>query len=268
MPAVNEKLTEYISKIDNFHSLPPAEQFILAVNFITAVQKSPVAVLNDIKDFYTQAGLNIPGNFGGEIRQLTRKPKRIIKKNNKYTLTQYSKRWVESAIGNQNRTVPKINEEDKFLAKKVDKLSINKLKVSRPVQAVINQRVDEIERCMKIKAPLATIFLCGSTLEGLLLEYANLHIADFNRATSAPKDRNTRKVLPLAQWKLTQLIDTASKIGIIDEDVKRFSDNLREFRNYIHPNKQVSVGFNPTMHTAEICHKVLEIAIVQLGENG
>ena len=40
------------------------------------------------------------------------------------------------------------------------------------LQAVIEQRVDEILKAMRADASLATVFLCGSTLEGLLLDAA------------------------------------------------------------------------------------------------
>ena len=48
------------------------------------------------------------------------------------------------------------------------------------------------------------------------------------------------------------------------EDVKKFSHALRDFRNYIHPYQQMSIGFQPDEHTARICFQVLKAALYQI----
>ena len=85
---------------------------------------------------------------------------------------------------------------------------------------------------MKAKAPLAAIFLAGSTLEGILLNTAINNPRAFNQSLSAPKDKEG-KILKLNDWKLSQLIDVACEIGLLDLDIKKFSHSLRDFRNYI-----------------------------------
>ena len=47
-------------------------------------------------------------------------------------------------------------------------------------------------------------------------------------------------------------------------DVKKFSHELRDFRNYIHPYEQLASKFTPDKHTAEICLQVLKAAIADL----
>ena len=46
----------------------------------------------------------------------------------------------------------------------------------------------------------------------------------------------------------------------------QFSHNLRKFRNYIHPNRQLREKFNPDIHTAKICWAVLQATISQLSK--
>ncbi|MDD2889340.1 MAG: hypothetical protein PHE49_01700 [bacterium] len=60
------------------------------------------------------------------------------------------------------------------------------------------------------------------------------------------------------------IIDVAHSLDLIDEDVKKFSHTLRDFRNYIHPHLQMSSSFNPNEHTAKICWQVLQASIYQL----
>jgi hypothetical protein len=107
---------------------------------------------------------------------------------------------------------------------------------------------------------LATIFLCGSTLEGLLMDSAARHIARFNSAVSAPKDK-VGHVRKLHEWTLDNLINVAHEVGLLSLDVKKFGHVLRDFRNYIHPRQQAVQCFAPDQHTAKISWQVLQAAI-------
>lgn len=109
------------------------------------------------------------------------------------------------------------------------------------------------------------IFLSGSSLEGILLGTALAHPKQFNMAKTAPK--KNEKVKPFHDWTLSNLIDTSHELGLLKDDVKKFSHALRDFRNYIHPYQQVSSNFYPDQHTAQICWQVLKAAIHQLTVN-
>jgi len=103
-------------------------------------------------------------------------------------------------------------------------------------------------------------------LEGVLLGVASTKPKDFNTAQASPKNKDG-KVLPFHDWKLANFIDVSCELHFLDEDVKKFSHALRDFRNYIHPYEQMVSGFDPSPHTAEICWKVLQAAISQLSKN-
>lgn len=147
-------------------------------------------------------------------------------------------------------------------------VDINSLKLDDRIRAVIQARLDEIDRCICADAPLAAIFLVGSVLEGILLSIAKSYPQKFNTAKSAPKDSATKKTRKFSDWTLNDLIDVAAEIGILKPDVKKFSHVVRDFRNYIHPNQQVIEQFFPDKQTALICFQVLKAAIVQIGEYG
>jgi len=154
--------------------------------------------------------------------------------------------------------------EDEFINKEFKDVSLDKLGLDGVVTDVLKQRLDEIKKCLNTKAPLATIFLCGSTLEGILLGIASSKPKDFNTSACSPKDKNSGKVLPFNNWSLANFIDVSCSLKLLDEDVKKFSHALRDFRNYIHPYQQMASGFNPDEHTAKICWQVLQTAIYQL----
>ena len=129
------------------------------------------------------------------------------------------------------------------------------------IRDVIKQRISEIEATLST-APLASILLIGSTLEGILLDVAKRHATQFVAAKAAPTYKG--KVLQVESWKLNDLINVGCELGFVTRNVKDFSHSLREFRNYIHPRAQASFGFYPDASTARICFQVLKAAITEV----
>jgi hypothetical protein len=157
-------------------------------------------------------------------------------------------------------------DEIAFLDKDLGNIELSAVPVPLTFQEVIKHRRDEIALCLKAKAPLGVIFLCGSTLEGLLFAVAESNPKQFNQATAAPvKDG---KVKPFGEWTLNNLIAVSRELGLIGEDVLKHADAVRDFRNYIHPRQQIRENFTPRMFTAEMADKVLQAAIADLARRG
>ena len=152
--------------------------------------------------------------------------------------------------------------EDSFLEQEFTIPNIDKLPVEPQVASIISARLQEAQVALDAGAYLSVIFLCGSVLEGMLLGVAQRKPEKFNGSPTSPKGKG--KVKPLNQWNLAQLIDTACDIQLLEPDVKKFSHGLRDFRNYIHPYKQMVSGFTPDEHTAKICFQVLKAALASL----
>lgn len=142
------------------------------------------------------------------------------------------------------------------------KINISHLRLDSAIITVLEKRISEISNCMKANANLAAVILTGSVLEGMLLALANAHPKDFNASKSAPKNQSG-KVKKFHEWTLNDLIECACEVGVVEDDVKKFSHCVREYRNYIHPYQQMSSQFFPSQQTAEICNQVLKAAIVQ-----
>lgn len=145
----------------------------------------------------------------------------------------------------------------------IGEIDFDNLNIETSLLTVIEQRMAEIKKCLKADSPLAVIFLCGSTLEGLLLDNATKNLAIFNQANSAPRDSHG-KTKGLRDWTLSNLILVSCEVSGLGEDVRKFSGALQDFRNYIHPREQAKSNFNPDIHTADICFRVLKLAIIRL----
>lgn len=130
---------------------------------------------------------------------------------------------------------------------------------------ILEERFKEAQQCLS-HSPLAAIMLCGSFLEGLLLGIAQKRPKDFNCSQKSPKDKNGNPKA-FKDWTLAQFIDVACEIELLRLDVKKFSHVLRDFRNYIHPYKQMEENFYPDRHTAELCISVIKLAIHNLNDS-
>ena len=123
----------------------------------------------------------------------------------------------------------------------------------------------EIEKAFKGEAFLSVVLLAGSTLEGLFLNIASQNPKIFNISPISPKKDGAVKKFD--QWTLNNFIEVAYDIGIIEKDTYRFSKELRDFRNYIHPFQQMTEKFTPREQTAKICLQVLKSAISDINNN-
>lgn len=150
-----------------------------------------------------------------------------------------------------------------FLDKTYEDISLDGLEIDAFVYSILENRIHELQKCLKIDAPLAVIFHAGSILEGILLGVAQKNPKDFNTACTTPKS-NEGSVKPFHEWTLNNYIEVAYTLGYLKEDVKKFSHGLRDFRNYIHPYQQASSRFNPDNNTAKICFQVLKAALAQI----
>lgn len=174
--------------------------------------------------------------------------------------------YINKLLGNKSSSVAIKEEitEDDFLKKEFEKIDLSLLNLGTLTET-IEQRIKEIQKCLQSDSSLSVIFLCGSTLEGILLNQALQNPKDFNTATSAPKD-NDKKVKQFPNWTLNDFINVAHEQKFIGLDVKKFSHSLRDFRNFIHPYEQHSLNFSPDKHTAKISWQVLQAVIDDLSK--
>jgi hypothetical protein len=157
-------------------------------------------------------------------------------------------------------------DEASFLKKRFEEdLRIEELELDAGITVFLQARIEEAQACPRDTVSLGTIILLGSTLEGLLLALGTQHPKAFMSSSAAPKDR-AGKTKQLPDWSLSELINVAQALELLDLDVAKFSHVLRDFRNYIHPYEQMSQGFSPDQHTVDICWQVFRAAYSQLKE--
>ena len=153
-----------------------------------------------------------------------------------------------------------VNRE--FLDREFEIPNLRDLPITNEVSKIVQDRLDEAQLCLSTGAYLSVIFLCGSLLEAVLLGAAQNEPKRFHLSRASP--RRDGKVKRFNEWSLSEFIDVAHDIGLLGPDVKGLSHELRNFRNYIHPHKQMESGFKPDEYTATICFQVLKAALASV----
>lgn len=174
-----------------------------------------------------------------------------------------ARRIVGRLLGKPQEKKPKGTTGKDFLREDFEIPSIDKLPIESTMVPIIESRLVEVRKVLKAEAYLASVILCGSILEAVLLGAAQQKSALFNSSRYSPKTTNGQ-VKKIQNWNLASLIDVASEVGILEPDVKKFSHGLRYFRNYIHPYAQMASRFTPDEHTANVCYQVLKAALASV----
>lgn len=112
------------------------------------------------------------------------------------------------------------------------------------MQTILNRRWTECANCLAASAPLAATVMMGGLVEALLLAKVNSQpsLAPVFTSKTAPKDRKSGSTLPLSEWTLKNYIDVAHELKWISQSARDIGNVLRDYRNYIHPQKELSHG--------------------------
>lgn len=126
------------------------------------------------------------------------------------------------------------------------------------MQAILDRRWAEVQLCIGAGAHLAATVMMGGLLETLLLARINVEKSKSSifMAKSAPRDKNTKQTLALADWKLVNMVEVAHEVGWITRSAKDVGNVLRDFRNYIHPHKEHTDGVELAVEDARMFWEV------------
>lgn len=115
------------------------------------------------------------------------------------------------------------------------------------MQVILRKRWLETMACIAGQADLAAAVMMGGLLEGLLLARVN-QMTDKGpafKAKASPKDKHG-KTLKLNEWTLNNYIEVAHELGWITPTAKDVGVVVRDYRNFIHPAKELSLGITLT----------------------
>lgn len=120
------------------------------------------------------------------------------------------------------------------------------------IAALLQRRLDEARTCYANGAHVAAVIMLGSLLEGVLLTVIE------ERDVSLLRNKNPDFI------GLKALIDICHRAGWIDVDVERFSQALREYRNFVHPRAELREAHTPDRDTLTVSWYVVNSALNDL----
>ncbi len=131
------------------------------------------------------------------------------------------------------------------------------------LQAIIDSRWREAQRCQHVKAYTSAVVMMGSVLEGLLLCRAQLAPSEAYQSPRAPKNHEGKGVA-IPDWNLNALIEVAVDRGWVKSDRAKFSHAMRESRNVVHPWNHLATKANFDDATCRTSWEALRAAVGDL----
>lgn len=146
------------------------------------------------------------------------------------------------------------------------KLKIDKSTVSMPdfshlvsdekMQSILCRRWNEIINCLHNDkpAPLSATIMMGGVLEALFIARIN-KLSDKRpifKLKAVPKNKKTGTPLPFSDWTLNDYIEVATEMTWIGKPARDIGKVLRDYRNLIHPERELSSGIVIEMQDAQM----------------
>lgn len=116
-------------------------------------------------------------------------------------------------------------------------------------------------RCMDMECWKAAIILCGSCIEGILYDLLKQRESDALASKKAQRDRQSKDLLLLEKWDLNSLIEVALDLAFIGKEIRTLHDKAREYRNLIHPAREVISSYKIDEPEANNFFSVLKMLI-------
>ena len=138
-------------------------------------------------------------------------------------------------------------------------LDFSNLVSDQKMQNILQNRWQEIGKCLSVSAGLSAVIMMGGILEGLLMTKMNA-FSDKDKlfkCKSIPVSSKTKKKIPLNDWTLKTYIEVAHEMGWISRGAKDVGAVLRDYRNLIHPQKELTQKFHISSKEAQFFQKSL-----------
>jgi len=137
---------------------------------------------------------------------------------------------------------------------------------NQEMRDILSRRWNECAKCVKADAHLAAIVMMGGLLEALFVARANKmpDKTPLISATNAPKDKATGKATNYQEWMLDSYIKVGFELKWITESAKDVADKLKEYRNFVHPAKELRYGVTLGLNDSSMFWQVTKALARQL----
>lgn len=121
------------------------------------------------------------------------------------------------------------------------------------LRIIIERDYAEIQKAYISECWKSVIILCGGAIEAILTDLLIQKETEAKSAKSAPKNSD------ITRWDLSNLIDVAVELSLVSAGVEKLSRSIREYRNLVHPGKELRSKLRFGAEEAKIAVEVLNI---------
>jgi hypothetical protein len=118
---------------------------------------------------------------------------------------------------------------------------------------IIERDFSEIQRCFISECWKSVIILCGGAIEAILTDLVLANSSQALSSSKAPRQKDITK------WNLSSLIDVCVDLDLISQGVEKLSHPIREYRNLVHPGRELRENLVFNTEEARIALEVLNI---------
>lgn len=120
------------------------------------------------------------------------------------------------------------------------------------LRLILQRDYREVLRAVDAKCWKAVAILSGGLIEGLLADALSDDVPNATSAAAAPG-----KNLDILSWRLVDLINVAVELGTVSKGAEKLSHSVRDYRNLIHPHKELKNKLRAEEQEARIALQVL-----------
>lgn len=124
------------------------------------------------------------------------------------------------------------------------------------LSVILERDYAEIAKALISESWKSVMILSGGAIEAILLDLLAKNPDSLSSAKAPQKD--------LLRWDLNNLIEVATEEELVDAEVSMLTDSVRNYRNLIHPGKEIRSSQKVEKNEAMIAYHVLEILIREL----
>ena len=137
---------------------------------------------------------------------------------------------------------------------------------NQQMRDILTRRWNECAKCVNANAHLAAIVMMGGLLEALFVARANKMVdkTPLTSASNAPKDKTSGKTANYESWMLDSYIKVGFELKWITESAKDLAEKLKEYRNFIHPAKELRYGVTLGLNDSSMFWQVTKALTRQL----
>ena len=121
------------------------------------------------------------------------------------------------------------------------------------LRIIIERDYQEAQRALMVKCWKSVIILSGSAFETVLLDLLLNHESEAKAAQARPNKPDLRS------WDLSDLIKVTVELELVPPMVETLADPVRQYRNLVHPGRELRTGLKPDRYEAESGLTVLKI---------